>query len=344
MKSDNLLKGILFAFASFAAFSVSDASVKLIDGQLMPYESAFFGAVFGLLALPFVRRKGDRWMDMVRTSNRPLWMLRFVSAGFGSIGSVTAFTHLSMAEAFALIFLLPSFVTIMSVLFLKEQVGMRRWSAVILGFVGVLIIMRPGFRELSIGHLGAVVGGLSGALSIVIFRAIGPTEKNISLYGAGVLGWLVICGIAMIPSFVMPSGEQWLFLAGYGLLAALANVLLIHAAAAAPAAVIGPTQYSQMLWALVIGYVVFGDGVDGPMLAGITLIVGSGLLTLVRERQRGTALPPPLAADTQAGLAMASTQPAEADQGRVAANSAGTPVADDDARRTTDRKRQATGS
>lgn len=304
MRPDLILRGILIAFASFAAFSVSDASVKLIEGRLSPLESGFFGACFGLFALPFLLKRNDQWLDIVRTTNRPLWILRFVSAGLGTIGSVTAFTHLSMAEAFCLIFLLPSFVTIMSVIFLKEAVGIKRWSAVIIGFLGVLVVLRPGFRELSIGHLGAVFAGLGGALSIVIFRAIGPSEKNISLYGAGLLGTLLVCGVAMIPHFTWPSGEEWLLLAGYGLLAALGNVLLMYAAFYAPAAVVGPTQYSQMLWAILFGYLIFGDHVDVPMLVGIALIVGSGLLTISRERTRGVPLPPPVAGNTQAALAI----------------------------------------
>ncbi|NTJ42402.1 DMT family transporter [Agrobacterium larrymoorei] len=302
--SDSTLKGILLAFAAFAAYAFSDASVKLIEGQLSPIQSAFFGAAFGLLALPFIRKKNDSLADIVRTTNRPLWILRFFASGAGAIGSVTAFTHLSMAEAFALIFLLPAFVTIMSVLFLKEQVGIKRWSAVIIGFAGVLVILRPGFRELSIGHLGAIIGGLGGALSIVIFRAMGPKEKNISLYGAGVLGCLVICGVLMIPSFVPPNGEQWLMLAGYGLLGAFANILIMYAAQYAPAAVIGPTQYSQMLWAILFGYLIFGDGVDGWMLVGIALIIGSGLLTLIREKQRKVPLPTSVAADQNVAVAM----------------------------------------
>ncbi|WP_313611263.1 DMT family transporter [Rhizobium sp.] len=284
--SDQTLKGILLAFAAFAAYAWSDASVKLIEGQISPIESAFFGAVFGLVALPLIRKRNDRWMDIVRTTNRPLWLIRFFASGIGAVGSVTAFTHLSMAEAFALIFLLPSFVTIMSVVFLKEQVGIKRWSAVIIGFIGVLIILRPGFRELGIGHLGAILGGLSGALSIVIFRAMGPSEKNVSLYGAGVLGCLVI-------------GEQWLLLAGYGLFAAVGNVLVMYAARYAPAAMIGPTQYSQMLWAILFGYLIFGDHIDGWMLIGIALIVGSGLLTLIREKQRKVPMPASIAATDQ---------------------------------------------
>jgi len=297
--TDSRLKGILLAFAAFAAYAFSDASVKLIDGQLPPVESGFFGALFGLLALPFIRKRNDAWTDIVRTTNKPLWLLRFFATGASTIGSVVAFTHLAMAEAFALIFLLPSFVTIMSVVFLKEQVGIKRWSAVIIGFAGVLIILRPGFRELSIGHLGAIIGGMGGALSIVIFRAIGPREKNISLYGAGVLGCLAVCGVLMIPSFTLPNAEQWLMLAGYGLLAALANVLIMYAAQYAPAAVIGPTQYSQMLWAILFGYLIFGDRVDGWMLVGIALIVGSGLLTLMREKQRNVPLPNSVAASDQ---------------------------------------------
>ena len=84
---------------------------------------------------------------MFRTTNIKLWLLRTLTAAMGVIGSVVAFTHLSMAEAFALIFLLPAFVTILSVLFLKEQVGWRRWSAVIIGFIGVLVVLRPGFAN-----------------------------------------------------------------------------------------------------------------------------------------------------------------------------------------------------
>ncbi len=147
MRSDQIFKGILLAFAAFAAYSCSDAAVKYIAGRISPFESAFFGACFGLVALPFLKKKADRWSDIFATTNRPLWIVRFVAKGLGCIGSVTAFTHLSMAEAFCLIFLLPSFVTIMSVIFLKETVGLKRWGAVALGFVGVLIVLRPGFRS-----------------------------------------------------------------------------------------------------------------------------------------------------------------------------------------------------
>ncbi|BCH66121.1 MULTISPECIES: DMT family transporter [Rhizobium/Agrobacterium group] len=304
MTSDTTPRGLALAFAAFAAFAISDASVKLVDGRISPFESAFFGSLFGLAALPFLLKRGDSLTDVFRTSNLKLWLLRFVASGTSAIGAVTAFTHLSMAEAFCLIFLLPCFVTIMSVVFLKEQVGIRRWSAVIIGFIGVLVVLRPGFRELSIGHLGAVIGGLGGAISIVVYRAIGPREKSTSLYGAGAFGTIVISGIAMLPAFSWPQGTDWLLLLSYGLFAALATVLMMLATRFAPAAVLGPAQYSQMLWAILFGYLIFGDHVDLPMLVGITLIIGSGLITLMRERTKGVPLPPAVASGPQASLAV----------------------------------------
>ncbi|MDE1993502.1 MAG: DMT family transporter [Rhizobiaceae bacterium] len=300
------LRGVLLAFASYAVFAFSDASVKLLHGALPSYEVAFIGAVLGCSAVPFLRTRGDSWLDIVRTTNRPLWLLRFACGAISAICSIVAFTKLPMAEAFALLFLLPSFVTILSVIFLKEDIRWQRWTAVVLGFVGVLIVLRPGFRELSIGHFCAAVGGLSGAVSIVIYRAIGPNEKRISLYGAALFGTLIVSGLLMLPEMTWPTGLQWTFLASYGLLGTLGTVLLMTAAHFAPANLVAPPQYSQMIWAIGFGYLLFNDSIDVPMAVGIVLIIISGMLTLARERKRGTPLPTTVvAANSQAALATA---------------------------------------
>ena len=280
--------GVLLGFASFALFSFSDASVKLVQGRVPPTESAFLGAVLGLVVMFFAPGQGDRWRDLFATTNRQLWLLRFFALPISIIGSVLAFTHLPMAEAFVLIFLQPAFVTIMSVLFLKENVDLRRWSAVVIGFVGVLIVLRPGLRELGVGHLGAVLAGLGGAVSVVVFRALGTKENTRSLFGAGMLGGVVVCGLLMIPHFTVPDAWQWLELLSYGLLAAFAYLLLMRAALHAPAAHLGPTQYSQMLWAILLDKLLFGTTVDLFTLAGMILIIGSGSLTLMRAKHRAT--------------------------------------------------------
>ncbi|GAB2551129.1 DMT family transporter [Rhodanobacter koreensis] len=280
-----MIKGVLLGFACFAAYSISDAFVKSLHGSLPAYESVFFGALLGLLALPFIKGRDDRWREVLVARKPALWWIRAATGAVGNVCSVVAFTLLPMAETFALIFLMPIFVTLLSVLFLKEHVGWRRWSAVVIGFVGVLVVLRPGFRHLGLGHLAAIVCGLVAAVSVVALRMAGPHEKRISLYGAGMIGPMIVGGLLMLPSFVWPNLHQWWLLAGYGLLAALAGVLLMYATLIAPANRIAPTQYSQMLWAIGFGYWLFGDHLDWPMLIGIVLILGAGLFTLVREEQ-----------------------------------------------------------
>ncbi|HEX5307139.1 MAG TPA: DMT family transporter [Dyella sp.] len=278
-------KGVLLGFACYAAYAISDACVKSLRGAVPAYEAVFIGALLCLGALPLIRSPGDRLRDVV-VANRPgLWWIRAVTGGICNIAAVIAFTLLPMAETFALIFLMPIFVTLLSVVFLKEHVGWRRWTAVVIGFVGVLVVLRPGLRELGLGHFAAIGCGLSGAVSMVAMRLAGPHEKRISLYGAGVIGPLLIGGLLMLPHFTLPDAHAGLLLLGYGLMQGLAGVLLMFATLLAPANRIAPTQYSQMLWAIGLGYWLFGDRLDWPMLIGIVMILAAGLFTLVREGQ-----------------------------------------------------------
>ncbi|KZC34911.1 MULTISPECIES: DMT family transporter [Rhodanobacter] len=280
-----MVKGVLLGFMAFAAFAISDAFVKSLRGSLPAYEAVFFGAALGLTALPFIKGADDRWRDVVLAQRPGLWLVRAAASAVGSIAAVIAFTALPMAEAFVLIFLLPIFVTILSVLVLKEQVGWRRWSAVVAGFIGVLVVLRPGFRVLGIGHLAATVCGLSGAVSMIALRLSGAHEKRVTLYGAGVIGSMLVAGMMMLARFRWPDPAQWGLLLGYGLLAALGSVLLMLATQKAPANHVAPTQYSQMLWAVLFGYVLFHDPLDWPMAIGIAIILGAGLFTFVREEQ-----------------------------------------------------------
>jgi drug/metabolite transporter (DMT)-like permease len=280
-----MLKGVLLGFMAFAAYAFSDAFVKSLHGAMPAYEAVFFGAALGLTALPFIKAREDRWHEVVIAKRQGLWLVRAVASAVGSTAAVVAFTALPMAEAFALIFLMPIFVTILSVLVLKDHVGWRRWSAVVAGFIGVLVVLRPGFRALGIGHLAALICGLSGAMSMIAMRLAGPHEKRITLCGAGMIGSMVLTGLLMLPHFRWPAPDQWLLLVGYGLLAALATVLLMLATQNAPANHVAPTQYSQMLWAVLLGYVLFHDHLDWPMAVGIAIILGAGLFTFVREEQ-----------------------------------------------------------
>ncbi|MEO8810945.1 MAG: DMT family transporter [Rhodanobacter sp.] len=280
-----MLKGVLLGFLAFAAYAFSDAFVKALRGSLPAYEAVFIGAALGLLALPLIKGREDRWRDVLLAQRQGLYLVRAGASAIGSMAAVIAFTALPMAEAFALIFLLPIFVTILSVLVLKEHVGWRRWSAVLAGFIGVLVVLRPGFRALGIGHLAALVCGLAGAVSMIALRLAGPHEKRVSLFGAGIVGCMLVTGMLMLAEFRWPNPGQWGLLLGYGLLAALGSVLLMLATQLAPANRVAPTQYSQMLWAVLLGYVVFHDRLDWPMALGIAIILSAGLFTFIREDQ-----------------------------------------------------------
>ena len=276
--------GVFLAFLAYIAFAISDASVKFIDGSLDAFQVAFTGALLSMLTLPFVRRPNERLTDIFRSTRRPLWTARALLTAVSATSSVMAFTHLSMPEAFSVIFLMPIIVTLLSIVFLKEKVGGWRWSAVLIGFVGVLVVLRPGFRELGLGHGAALVGAFSGAGSVVTFRMAGPEEKRISLFGAGLLGALVLNGILMLPSWITPDLLQIAYLLVYGLLMALGQVLIMLAVQYAPASQIAVPQYSQMIWALMFSYLVFHQPVDAMSFLGIGLIIVAGLLTWARER------------------------------------------------------------
>lgn len=280
-----MIKGVILGFVCYASYAISDSFVKLIGEGLDSNEILCLGAALMLTAVPFLKGRDDHWGDLIRAKKPGLWLLRAMAGAISSLSSVMAFKALPMAEAFSLIFLMPIFVTILSVIFLHEHVGWRRWSAVVVGFIGVLVVLRPGFRQLSKGHADAFVCALVSAISVIALRLAGNDEKRINLYGAGVIGPLVIGAILMLPAFKWPSMLQWVFLLGYGLLAGLGAIILMFASRLVPVSIVAPTQYSQMLWAVVLGYVLFHDKVDWPMGVGIGLILSAGLFTLLRENQ-----------------------------------------------------------
>jgi S-adenosylmethionine uptake transporter len=280
--------GVPLAFLAYAAFAFSDASVRLLDGAFSPFQVTFTGALLGLVALPFVRTTGDRMRDVFSATRRSLWVARAIGSSVSGISSVVAFTRLPMPEAFALIFLMPLLVTLLSVVFLKEHVGRWRWAAVGIGFVGVLMVLRPGVRAFDLGHAAALICALSSAIVIVLFRAGGSSEKRISMLGAGLVGPLVINGVALLwlDAFRWPGAHEAALLASYGLLAILGQALLMLAAQRVAVSRIAPPQYSQMIWAVGLSYLVFHQSVDAPTFAGIAVIIGAGLLTWAREQIR----------------------------------------------------------
>ncbi|AXA85488.1 EamA family transporter [Lysobacter oculi] len=278
-------RGVLLGLSAYAAFSFSDAFIKLLKGGVPTFQLMFMGAAMGLLALPLVKQPQERWSYLVTPRAPGIWWLRMLAGAVNNLGALLAFTHLPMAEAFALIFLMPIFVTLLSVVVLREHVGWRRWLAVIAGFAGVLVVLRPGFRELHIGHLGGIICGLAGACGVVLMRRVGDREHRLTLLGTTLLGNLLVAGVLMWPDLHAPTALQWAYVAGFGLLSALGTVLLMQATLATPVNHVAPTQYSQMLWSVLLGWWLFHDRIDALTWVGIGIILAAGLFTLVREER-----------------------------------------------------------
>ena len=281
------IKGIGLGFLAYLLFSCSDANVKALGGHLPVFEIGFFSTLFAALVLLFLKPRDERWRDAIRMRRPGLVALRGAAGAAAGILGIYAFTTLPFAEAYALIFLSPSIATILSIFLLSERVGWRRWLAVALGFAGVLAIVRPGFEALELGHLAAFAVSFCAAGTVIILRTLGQTERRVSLLAAVILTSLLVNGVLMLPDFHWPRLEDYPNLAVAGGFAGAAQLCLILAARSAPANQVAPAQYSQMVWALLIGAIFFSEFPDLPAIIGIGLIAISGLFTFLREETRG---------------------------------------------------------
>jgi drug/metabolite transporter (DMT)-like permease len=279
--------GILLALIAYASYSGSDAVIKSLGGQFTVFEIGFFATLFAGCFLFFTRPAGERWRDFWHMK-RPWAVQARAWAGIASgVLSVYAFTHIPLAEVYALIFLAPLLVTILSTVILKEKVGPWRWLAVVAGFAGVMLVVRPGFRELNLGHLAAFVNAFLAATSVILMRSLAQHEKRTSMLGVLVGYGLLFNGAgAAATSFTLPNAMQLVWLAMAGAFTAGGQLLQLLAAKYAPANRIAPTHYSQIAWAVILGALFFQEYPDGLSLVGLAVVGGAGLLTMVREEAR----------------------------------------------------------
>jgi len=279
--------GILLALIAYASYSCSDAVIKSLGGQFTVFEIGFFSTLSAACFLFFTRPRGERWRDFWR-AGRPWAVHGRALAGLASgVLSVYAFTTIPLAEVYALIFLAPLFVTILSTVVLKEKVGPWRWLAVVTGFAGVMLVVRPGFRELHLGHLAALTIAFLAAISIILMRSLAQQEKRTTMLGVLVGYGLLFNGLgAAATSFTLPDLRQAVWLAMAGAFTAGGQFLQLMAARYAPANRVAPTHYSQIVWAVVLGASFFQEYPDALSLVGLVVVGASGLLTMVREEVR----------------------------------------------------------
>jgi drug/metabolite transporter (DMT)-like permease len=278
--------GIILALAAYAVYAWGDGMIKAVGGRLSIFEIGFFNILFAGIFLFFLKPEGERWLGFWRMERPWAVHARALSGLVAGVFGVYAFTTIPLAEVYALIFLAPLFVTLLSIVILKEKVGPWRWAAVVAGFAGVMLVVRPGFRALELGHFAALMVAFLAAFTIILMRSLAE-EKQTTMLGVLVAYGLVFNGIAAAAtSLTLPDPKLLGLLALAGACTAAGHRLQLLATRRSPANQIAPTHYSQIVWAAVIGATFFAEYPDWITLAGLAVVGGAGLLTLVREQTR----------------------------------------------------------
>ncbi|MBX6322312.1 MAG: DMT family transporter [Rhodospirillaceae bacterium] len=274
------------AILTFWLFSSLDAVVKALSARYPVLQLTFVTSLIAFVPiLVLVARSGGPRSVVPR---RPgLVALRALLMTADTMLAFASFRYLPLAEAYTLFFAAPMLMTALSAALLGERVGWRRWSAVVAGFCGVLVILRPGFAALDVGHVAAIAAALCFALSAIVLRRLGEGESGGALLLSTMAGLVLATGPALPFVYRQPTAEDLALMALGGLLAGLGHIGLVKAFRMAPAAVIAPFQYTQILWALLYGWVVFADVPRPSTLVGAGVIVGSGLYILWRETRLG---------------------------------------------------------
>jgi drug/metabolite transporter (DMT)-like permease len=281
-----MLKGVAVGFLSYLLFSSADACIKALGGLGMSvFEILFLVTLVSFSTFGFGKPATEKWSEIFQLQRPGLVLVRAIGGTMAGLLGVYAFTTLPFAEAYSLLFLMPAFATILSIPILGEEVGWRRWIAVAAGFAGVLLVVRPGFRELHLGHLSAAFAAVFAALSMIVLRILGPTEKRISVLAVVYLVALAVNAPLLFFGFAVPTWHQAGLVLLAGLVGGIGQITMFVSLKLAPANRIAPAQYSQIIWAVVFGAAFFGELPDAIAFVGMALVVASGLFTFFREEQ-----------------------------------------------------------
>jgi drug/metabolite transporter (DMT)-like permease len=277
------VRGIVMMIAAYGMFSLLDASAKYLLPQLNPPTIVFLRYLIGLIfALGWMLLARD--LALFRSVHPRTQFLRGALLLGSTAFNFTALQYLQLAQTAAIMFSNPLWVCALSHLVLRERVGPRRWSAVIVGFCGVLIIMRPGGEGFHPAMFLSILAALSAALYQLTTRRVGADDRSETSLLYGTL-WGTVCALpATAFSFEMPAGWQWPVLMFAGFCGSFGHYLLIAAHRLAPASLLAPYSYTQILWMMLLGLLLFGDVPDQWTLIGAAIVVASGLYVFHRER------------------------------------------------------------
>jgi drug/metabolite transporter (DMT)-like permease len=281
------LRGAALMVLAMLGFAIEDMFIKLLAARLPTWQIiACLGIGAGGFFAVLLRARGEALFPRAVLS--PLVLLRNLGELVGTLCFVTALALTPLAQASAILQALPLSVTLGAALFLGEAVGWRRWAAICVGFVGVLLVIQPGLAGFDANALFAVAAVVGLTLRDLATRRIPRTMSSFQLSFLAFLTLIPASGLLALTTGgagVMPLPRDWALLAGAVVMGILAYSCIVGAVRLGEVSFVTPFRYSRILFALVLGAVIFGERPDALMLTGAALIVGSGLFTLWRERK-----------------------------------------------------------
>ncbi len=278
------LKGALTLLIAAGGFALMTLLIKIAGERLHVTQILFVRQLIMMcIVMPKVL---NHFPGCLKTARLDLQLIRVVFALIAMLCGFYAVIHMPLADAVAIGFAKSFFVTIFAIIFLKEVVGLRRWTAVGVGFIGVLVMMRPGMSEFDPNSVLALIAAAAAGLVMVIIRKLSLTDKPVTTlsYQAFLVG--IIIALPAISYWQTPTATEWLVLLGVGVISYGAQMLNIYAYTWGEASVLASLDYVRLLYATFLGWLVY-DTLPGPYtLIGAFVIIAASIYTVQRERKR----------------------------------------------------------
>ena len=289
--TDRPLVAIGLFSVAMMIFSSTDGAAKYLSSDITPQQIIFLRYVIVLiLILLFCICRGQR--NLFKTAQPKLQILRGLLLAVCSLIFCFALKHLPLELCAAISFVSPLFVTALSIPLLGERVGLRRWIAVLIGLLSVLIILRPGGVSFQLAMLLPLGASLCWATGLTLTRLMRDREQALT-----VLAWSSLVGVVALSPLVwsvwqMPNSSQWTILILLGVFNGLGQYLVIRAFMLASASLLAPFSYSIIIWSMLIGLIVFNSFPDGITLVGTAILIAAGLYIWYREKVTNTPSTP----------------------------------------------------
>jgi drug/metabolite transporter (DMT)-like permease len=279
---EDIGRAIAYTCVSVVLGALLNVALKWLSDTYPAVELTFLRCLFGFVPVLFVVQ-GSGGVRTLHTRRPARHFVRAIYWCGAFILSFLSLKFLPLAEAVSLSFLAPIFMTALSVPMLGERVGLHRWSAVVVGFVGVLFMTRPNGQFLQLGTLFGIGSALCSALGALSVRQLSRSETTAAITCYMHVFAALILAVALPFAWITPTWQAALMMVAIGLLGGTGQYLSTQSLSCAPAAAIAPFSYTQIIWAVILGYLIWGDLPDLTLAIGVALVIASGVYICIRE-------------------------------------------------------------